>query len=429
MYGFTPFIKDSKGMTYLHYVAMGQKEEYVRYLLELGADAAVVDKAGRTPLHCAANKGGSEPIARLLLTSGANISALDAEGLSPLYEALNSGNESLALLLLNNGANSSTSDKYGKTPLHTAAERGYLSIVQRLLGSGDNASIEDKRGWTPLHYVAGSKLEEAVQVISILLEVGARLITEREDRYTPLHASAHSGTTESCCFLLAKGMDPNAKSISGTCIQIAARSMDGSKIRVFLKYGGDLNALDCYGRSSGDWILLFEPLSLAMSPLMMSYKPKPAKEARNCLLGCMIERIDLILAQKEDDKTIYTRGLGKQLLLLDDDSAARVVFGFDFWYTRRRPGTLYWNQPCSSCDVNSNAGRYICKSCPAGLFCLKCVKAPPTNNKFPWCRGHEYLGVPCDGWVKLPKGVVNEEGQTFEEWLMGIRRKYSLDDG
>jgi hypothetical protein len=111
-------------------------------------------------------------------------------------------------------------------------------------------------------------------------------------------------------FLQAKGMDSNAKSISGTCMQIAVQLMNESKIRVFLKYGGDLNALDCYDRSSGDWILLFEPLSGALSPLMTSYKPKPAKEARDCLLEYMKERIDLILAQKEDDKTVYTRRLG-----------------------------------------------------------------------------------------------------------------------
>jgi hypothetical protein len=281
-----------------------------------------------------------------------------------------------------------------------------------------------------LHSAAGSKSEEAVQVISILLGVGAHLTTGLEDKYTPLHTAACSGTTESCCFLLAKGMNPNAKSISGTCLQIAVQSMNESKIRVFLKYGGDLNALDCSGWSSGDWILLSEPLSRALSPLMMSYEPKPANEAKSCLLGHMKERIDLILAQKEDDKTVYTRRLGKQLLLLNDDGAARIVFGFDFWYTRRKPGTLYWNEPCSNCGINSNACRYICKSCPdLGLFCLKCVKTPPANNKFPWCRGHEHLEVPFDGWEKLPKGVVDEEGHTFEEWLMGIRRKYSLGDG
>jgi hypothetical protein len=192
---------------------------------------------------------------------------------------------------------------------------------------------------------------------------------------------------------------------------------------------GDLNALDCYGRSSGDWILLFEPLSQALGPLMMSYKPKPVKEARNCLLKCMMERIYSILPRKEDDLARYTRRLGKQLVFLNDDSAARIAFGADFWYTRRRPGTLLWNEPCSNCNVNSDTSRYICKSCPDGLFCIKCVEASPVNDNFPWCRGHEYLEVPFDGCVKLPKGVVNEEGQTFEEWLMGIRRKYSLDDG
>jgi ankyrin repeat protein len=46
MCDFTPFIKDSEGRTYLHYTATGQKEEYVRYLLELGVDAAALDKAG-----------------------------------------------------------------------------------------------------------------------------------------------------------------------------------------------------------------------------------------------------------------------------------------------------------------------------------------------------------------------------------------------
>jgi len=41
-----------------------------------------------------------------------------------------------------------------------------------------------------------------------------------------------------------------------------------------------------------------------------------------------------------------------------------------------------------------------------------------------WCQGHDFLKVPGDGWKDLLIGVVNKQGQSFEEWLKSLQKKY-----
>ena len=70
--------------------------------------------------------------------------------------------------------------------------------------------------------------------------------------------------------------------------------------------------------------------------------------------------------------------------------------------------------------TSTNAGRVY-------LWCsLRAARSPGKANKdkVPHCVGHSFLQLPSEGWQHLRKGTVNAEGETFNEFLNSLLRKY-----
>jgi ankyrin repeat protein len=102
----------------------------VRFLLENGADANLVDESYQTALMKAVN-GGNEEIVKLLLPVSDG-KATNWDGNTALMEALNGENEAIVKLLLPvSDAKSTNWD--GNTTLMEAANRGNEEIVNILL--------------------------------------------------------------------------------------------------------------------------------------------------------------------------------------------------------------------------------------------------------------------------------------------------------
>jgi ankyrin repeat protein len=68
--------------TELHDAAARGDREFVRKLLESGADPNACDERGCTALH-AALRGMHLQVARMLIAAGASLDACDGEGISP----------------------------------------------------------------------------------------------------------------------------------------------------------------------------------------------------------------------------------------------------------------------------------------------------------------------------------------------------------
>ncbi|KAJ6051209.1 hypothetical protein N7499_010572 [Penicillium canescens] len=122
-------------------------EEVARILLEQGADPDSTDKAGRTPLSWAAQKG-NEPMIQLLLENGADPNLGDNDGRTPLAWAAEREREETVKILLENGANLNSMDNYGQTPLSWAEKsRPYWSteiptaVVKNLLEYGADPNL------------------------------------------------------------------------------------------------------------------------------------------------------------------------------------------------------------------------------------------------------------------------------------------------
>ncbi|MHB9146846.1 MAG: ankyrin repeat domain-containing protein, partial [Candidatus Amoebophilus sp.] len=85
------------------------------------------------------------------------------------------------------GANIKVKD--GQTLLHIAVKRRQLEFIKWLLSLGVKVSARDNRGNTPLHIAcdkANREGEDYEQVINLLLEQGAILFIENNDRKTPI---------------------------------------------------------------------------------------------------------------------------------------------------------------------------------------------------------------------------------------------------
>jgi hypothetical protein len=96
----------------------------VSWLLENGADPALADGQGDTPLHTAANRGNVDVI-RILLAGKAAIESKDLRGNTPLHRSVMPGDLAATRVLLEHGADSNARSEEG-TPL-SIAQKGFHS--------------------------------------------------------------------------------------------------------------------------------------------------------------------------------------------------------------------------------------------------------------------------------------------------------------
>ncbi|MBN1838212.1 MAG: ankyrin repeat domain-containing protein [Spirochaetales bacterium] len=120
----------------------------VEYLLDMGADVNLADRAGRTPLHASVSAGQLD-IARTLVHAGADPGAADTRGQISLHLAAAAGDLQFCLLLLEAGAPLDAQDDEGNTPLHLAAAAGDFELCEYLLFLGADAGLTNARGLSP----------------------------------------------------------------------------------------------------------------------------------------------------------------------------------------------------------------------------------------------------------------------------------------
>ena len=125
----------SDEQTALHIVAVYDRIEIAKILIENGANINLKTKKGITPLHAATSGTGSGDVARLLIELGVNVNFQDNEGNTPLHKTA-SGYTGITIelidLLIQNGANPNIQNNEGKTPLDVAINLGYEEVINYL---------------------------------------------------------------------------------------------------------------------------------------------------------------------------------------------------------------------------------------------------------------------------------------------------------
>lgn len=152
--------RDPIGDTALHWATRSGALSAVGLLLARGADAALTNFAGDTPLHLAlgaedeANTRfkryhGPEIVADLL-SARVPLEVANADGLTPLAVAAQRRNESVKLLL-GHGALANPTNAFARPPLLLAAEAGIEDLINLLLDHGADPKARDSKGAPVLH--------------------------------------------------------------------------------------------------------------------------------------------------------------------------------------------------------------------------------------------------------------------------------------
>jgi ankyrin repeat protein len=160
------------GASALAVLADKGRGDFVRLLVDAGADVALPGAARKTPLMAAAISGNTDIVKILLGADNAALDARDGDNWTALAHAVKKGRRDIVNLLLEAGADPETTDSRGLTPFNRAAVDGRTEIMALLYAKGVRIDVRDNDGDTPLHL---SVSNENVEAVRLLLRWGADL--------------------------------------------------------------------------------------------------------------------------------------------------------------------------------------------------------------------------------------------------------------
>ncbi|XP_071071819.1 nuclear factor NF-kappa-B p100 subunit isoform X3 [Dasypus novemcinctus] len=177
--------------TPLHLAVITGQTRVVSFLLQVGADPALLDRHGDSVVHLALRAGAGAPdLLRVLLQSGTPSMAQllhmpDFEGLYPVHLAVHARSPECLDLLVGDGAEVEAAERQGgRTALHLATEMEELGLVTHLVTKlGANVNARTFAGNTPLHLAAGLG---SPTLTRLLLKAGADIHAENEEPLCPL---------------------------------------------------------------------------------------------------------------------------------------------------------------------------------------------------------------------------------------------------
>jgi ankyrin repeat protein len=177
--------------TALYMASASGYSEFVRVLVEAGADPDMGFLHEATPLFVACQKNKLE-VAQLLLSHGATVDAALENGATPLFIAAQLGHERVVRLLLSRGADVGRRLTGGNhsAPLHVASEHGHLGVVELLVMNGAYLNSTDKAGFSALTTACYFGQHA---VAALLLRAGANPDLPCHDGLTALKAATRRG--------------------------------------------------------------------------------------------------------------------------------------------------------------------------------------------------------------------------------------------
>ncbi len=242
--------KDSAGNTPLHIAIMSNSPvDYIKYLIDTGADVNARNKSGDSVLYLAVQKNMRQ-VGDMLLEKNADIFATNTENYSPLRLALEQGGEVQNWLITSQTLN--TTDGSGNTPLHYAAEWKLNNAMLGLIEKGAKVNSINANGESALFSAVKA---DSASTIHILVENGA--VTDSRDNLardhlgnTPLHAAVRWNALNAAVTLIQLGVDVNAQNMSGkTALSDCCRSGKTEMANLLIINGADVNAADATGRT------------------------------------------------------------------------------------------------------------------------------------------------------------------------------------
>jgi len=141
--------------------------EKIRVIIESGlVDLDDKDGSGHAPLHWVALMNRIEA-SKLLIEMGANLDVEDDDRCTPLHIASMFDYVMIAEMLIGAGADLEAEDKDKQTPLHHAMWCNRIRVAELLLKAGADAGAIDYKGWTPLDRVRSQEMKNMLDKYEI----------------------------------------------------------------------------------------------------------------------------------------------------------------------------------------------------------------------------------------------------------------------
>ncbi len=136
-------------------------------------------------------------------------------------------------------------DAMGNTPLHLAAQVGSVDILRLLLDVGAPVDVGDRDNSTALDVAAQCGQMDAVR---LLVEAGADARHRDNNGMTALHFASYEGHDDAALYLLEHGADPAAATNRGS-VALHGAALRGSTptVAVLLEHGVPANARNAGG--------------------------------------------------------------------------------------------------------------------------------------------------------------------------------------
>jgi ankyrin repeat protein len=292
-------------------------------LIDAGADVALANNYGASPMSLAAEIGHTE-ILRLLLDAGADVDSPNPDGQTALLSVARTGNVEAAQLLIDRGATVDARENWGgQTALMWASARRHPEMMQLLIDHGaavDARSIDrdyqrhvtaegrpkslDTGGLTPLLYAAR---ENCMACVEVMLANGADINLPDPDGVSPLHVSIMNANWDIAKRLIDAGADVNQWDMYG---EAPLFTILGNYTR---KDGGRGTSIDPMPEASGREILDLLPAQGANPNMQLFFRPANVSGSTNtrgatplirAANSADLEMVNLLL-EHGADPTIY----------------------------------------------------------------------------------------------------------------------------
>jgi len=182
--GSDPNFTDGVGRSPLHWAAYVDRENFLKILVDAGANIYGADICGKTPLHDAVTSQSLDCI-KTLLDAGANPNIADNRGKTPLHDAAWCGHHACIQTFVDAGADPNITDALGNTPLHTAVLYEYEICLEKLIDIGANPDVADNDGETPLQLAIRNKNKECGKMLAVRILVDRALTNDEWDLIPP----------------------------------------------------------------------------------------------------------------------------------------------------------------------------------------------------------------------------------------------------
>uniref|UniRef100_A0A3P9IH27 Palmitoyltransferase n=1 Tax=Oryzias latipes TaxID=8090 RepID=A0A3P9IH27_ORYLA len=188
--------------------------ERCRELVEAGFDVRQPDKENVTLLHWAAINNRID-LVKYYISKGAIVDQLGGDlNSTPLHWATRQGHLSMVVQLMKYGADPSLIDGEGCSCVHLAAQFGHTSIVAYLIAKGQDVDMMDQNGMTPLMWAAYRT--HSVDPTRLLLTFNVSVnLGDKYHKNTALHWAVLAGNTTVISLLLDANANVDAQNIKG----------------------------------------------------------------------------------------------------------------------------------------------------------------------------------------------------------------------